>query len=104
MLLLSFQDYCQQLAGLYKLGARKVIVAGVGQIGCMPYQLAQYNGNGTNKCNEEINSAIVSKYWWINLINGVSFQGQSLFTWIHLRLWGWKKQWADNMPSSSSSV
>ncbi|KAL7086362.1 hypothetical protein ACP275_14G334500 [Erythranthe tilingii] len=53
------QDYSKQLAGLYKLGARKVVVAGVGQIGCIPYQLARYNGNSSNRCNEEINSAIV---------------------------------------------
>ncbi|KAK2973987.1 hypothetical protein RJ640_020433, partial [Escallonia rubra] len=45
---------------LYNLGARKVIVTGVGQIGCIPSQLARYdaNGNGSSR-NEEINSAIV---------------------------------------------
>ncbi|KAK4424861.1 GDSL esterase/lipase [Sesamum alatum] len=54
------QDYSRQLTELYKLGARKVIVTGVGQIGCIPYQLARYNGSsGNNRCNEEINSAIV---------------------------------------------
>lgn len=49
---------CACMQGLYNLGARKVIVTGVGQIGCIPYQLARYNGNGS-RCNEEINSAIV---------------------------------------------
>ncbi|KAK2966224.1 hypothetical protein RJ640_024237, partial [Escallonia rubra] len=45
---------------LYNLGARKVIVTGVGQIGCIPYQLARYDANGNgSRCNEEINSAIV---------------------------------------------
>lgn len=34
-----------------------MVVTGVGQIGCIPYQLARYNGNGS-RCNEEINSAI----------------------------------------------
>lgn len=29
----------------------------VGQIGCIPYQLARYNGSGS-RCNEEINNAI----------------------------------------------
>ncbi|KAK4433601.1 GDSL esterase/lipase [Sesamum alatum] len=54
------QDYSRQLTELYKLGARKVIVTGVGQIGCIPYQLARYNGSsGSSRCNEEINSAIV---------------------------------------------
>lgn len=43
---------------LYNLGARKVIVTAVGQIGCIPYQLARLNGKGS-KCNEEINNAII---------------------------------------------
>lgn len=43
---------------LYNLGARKVVVTGVGQIGCIPYQLARYNGSGS-RCNEEINNVIV---------------------------------------------
>lgn len=34
-------------------------MTGVGQIGCIPYQLARYDGNvNGNRCNEEINSAI----------------------------------------------
>lgn len=44
---------------LYKFGARKVIVTAVGQIGCIPYQLARINGNSSTKCNEKINSAIM---------------------------------------------
>ncbi|KAJ4850644.1 hypothetical protein Tsubulata_023979 [Turnera subulata] len=51
------QDYTRQLSQLYALGARKVIVTGVGQIGCIPYQLARYNGNNS-RCNERINQAI----------------------------------------------
>lgn len=35
-----------------------MVVTGVGQIGCIPYQLARYNGSGS-RCNEEINNAIV---------------------------------------------
>ncbi|KAL6531123.1 hypothetical protein OROHE_014192 [Orobanche hederae] len=54
------QDYAKQLTELYNLGARKVIVAGVGQIGCIPFELARYDGsNGSSRCNEEINGAIV---------------------------------------------
>ncbi|XP_015886207.2 GDSL esterase/lipase At1g33811-like [Ziziphus jujuba] len=52
------QDYKRQLTQLYQLGARKVIVTAVGQIGCIPYQLARYHGN-TSRCNENINKAIV---------------------------------------------
>ncbi|KAI3464304.1 hypothetical protein Pfo_020967 [Paulownia fortunei] len=51
------QDYTKQLTELYNLGARKVVVTAVGQIGCIPYQLARYDGNGS-RCNEEINNAI----------------------------------------------
>lgn len=43
---------------MYNLGARKVIVSAVGPIGCIPYQLAQYNGN-SSRCNEKINDAII---------------------------------------------
>ncbi|KAK1393868.1 GDSL esterase/lipase [Heracleum sosnowskyi] len=55
---LLLQDYSRQLTDLYRLGARKVIVTAVGQIGCIPYQLARINGNSTTKCNEKINNAI----------------------------------------------
>lgn len=34
-----------------------MIVSAVGQIGCIPYQLARYHGNDS-RCNEKINSAI----------------------------------------------
>ncbi|KAL1357937.1 hypothetical protein AAHE18_05G290400 [Arachis hypogaea] len=51
------QQYGRQLAQLYSLGARKVIVTAVGQIGCIPYQLARFHGNNS-RCNEKINSAI----------------------------------------------
>ncbi|KAM7509379.1 hypothetical protein LguiA_019832 [Lonicera macranthoides] len=52
------QDYGRQLTALYNLGARKVIVSSVGRIGCIPYQLARYNGSGSSQCNEDINNAI----------------------------------------------
>ncbi|KAG6752189.1 hypothetical protein POTOM_044410 [Populus tomentosa] len=51
------QDYTRQLTQLYALGARKVIVTAIGQIGCIPYQLARYNGTNS-RCNEKINNAI----------------------------------------------
>lgn len=35
-----------------------MIVTAIGQIGCIPYELARYNGNNS-RCNEEINRAIV---------------------------------------------
>ncbi|KAF6167021.1 hypothetical protein GIB67_041276 [Kingdonia uniflora] len=53
-------DYSQQLMDLYQLGARKVVVTAIGQVGCIPYQLARYNpGSNGSRCNEKINDAIV---------------------------------------------
>ncbi|KAK4747690.1 hypothetical protein SAY87_014276 [Trapa incisa] len=52
------KDYAAQLTQMYNYGARKVIVSAVGPIGCIPYQLARYNGN-SSRCNEKINSAIL---------------------------------------------
>ncbi|XP_040385705.1 GDSL esterase/lipase At1g33811-like [Oryza brachyantha] len=37
------QEYSRQLAALHALGARKFAVAGVGEIGCIPYELARIN-------------------------------------------------------------
>nr|ABF70089.1 GDSL-motif lipase/hydrolase family protein [Musa balbisiana] len=51
------QQYSQQLRTLYNYGARKVVLIGVGQVGCSPNELAQRSPNGVT-CVEEINSAI----------------------------------------------
>ncbi|KAA8519590.1 hypothetical protein F0562_013965 [Nyssa sinensis] len=50
------QQYSQQLRGLYNLGARKVAVIGVGQIGCSPNELAQNSPDGKT-CVRRINDA-----------------------------------------------
>ncbi|XP_047058320.1 GDSL esterase/lipase At1g33811-like [Lolium rigidum] len=83
---LLLADYERQITDLYALGARKFVIAGVGQIGCIPYELARVNdnpppaagigiavpgisisvggggrgnaGKRNGGCNEEINSAI----------------------------------------------
>ncbi|KAK9162035.1 hypothetical protein Syun_002937 [Stephania yunnanensis] len=56
---LLLQDYSRQLTELYQLGARRIIVTAVGQIGCIPYQLARYNDNGNgSRCNEGINMIV----------------------------------------------
>ncbi|WCJ34883.1 GDSL esterase/lipase At1g33811 [Euphorbia peplus] len=65
------RDYARQLSQLYALGARKIIVTGIGQIGCIPYELARYNGNTTGKCNENINKAItIFNTGLLNLVKG----------------------------------
>ncbi|KAG6431955.1 hypothetical protein SASPL_103527 [Salvia splendens] len=50
------KQYSQQLMRLYNLGARKFVVAGLGQMGCIPSILAQ-SRNGL--CNEEVNKLIL---------------------------------------------
>ncbi|KAF0889925.1 hypothetical protein E2562_033900 [Oryza meyeriana var. granulata] len=44
------QEYSRNLADLYALGARKFAIAGVGEIGCIPYELARIN-NQQNDSN-----------------------------------------------------
>ncbi|KAK3431083.1 hypothetical protein EUGRSUZ_E02867 [Eucalyptus grandis] len=50
------QEYSQQLRTLYNYGARKVVLIGVGQIGCSPNALAQSSADGTT-CVDRINVA-----------------------------------------------
>ncbi|KAJ1704220.1 hypothetical protein LUZ63_003999 [Rhynchospora breviuscula] len=54
------QEYSQQLSQLYDLGVRKAAIVGLGQIGCIPYELARLNNNTNNNktCNDNINKAI----------------------------------------------
>ncbi|EEE62882.1 hypothetical protein OsJ_17685 [Oryza sativa Japonica Group] len=39
------QEYSRQLAALHALGARKFVLAAVGDIGCIPYELARISNN-----------------------------------------------------------
>ncbi|WOL14296.1 GDSL esterase/lipase [Canna indica] len=59
MFLVMIYINCQEL---YDLGARKVALIGVGQIGCIPYELARYDSRNSKRggsvCNEDINKAI----------------------------------------------
>lgn len=41
---------------LYRFGARKILVSGVGAIGCVPAQRAKLS---THECNEEVNMWVV---------------------------------------------
>ncbi|MED6133534.1 hypothetical protein PIB30_029228 [Stylosanthes scabra] len=50
------QAYTQQLRTLYNYGARKMVLFGVGQIGCSPNELAQNSPDGRT-CVQRINSA-----------------------------------------------
>ncbi|XP_027162750.1 GDSL esterase/lipase At1g29670-like [Coffea eugenioides] len=49
-------QYSQQIRRLYNLGARKLVLIGVGQIGCSPNELAQNSPDGRT-CVARINSA-----------------------------------------------
>ncbi|KAA8515022.1 hypothetical protein F0562_018191 [Nyssa sinensis] len=50
------KQYSQQLQTLYKLGARKIALIGVGQVGCSPSELAMYSRDGKT-CVKRINDA-----------------------------------------------
>ncbi|KAL0909939.1 hypothetical protein M5K25_020851 [Dendrobium thyrsiflorum] len=55
------EDYSRLLNQLYELGARKVAAIGLGEIGCIPYELARIsvsNNKTGSRCNEKINKAI----------------------------------------------
>ncbi|XP_015063442.1 GDSL esterase/lipase At1g29670-like [Solanum pennellii] len=51
------QQYSKQLKTLYRYGARKVAVFGVGSLGCIPAELAMY-GTKDTICVDSINSAV----------------------------------------------
>ncbi|CAL5095842.1 unnamed protein product [Urochloa decumbens] len=50
-------DYSRLLQAMYRYGARKVAVIGVGQVGCSPNELAQRSRDGVT-CDEAINAAV----------------------------------------------
>ncbi|OWM73011.1 GDSL esterase/lipase At5g45670-like [Punica granatum] len=50
------EQYSQGLRALYNYGARKVVLIGVGQIGCSPNELAQNSADGAT-CVQRINAA-----------------------------------------------
>ncbi|KAE8022306.1 hypothetical protein FH972_008116 [Carpinus fangiana] len=49
---LLVQRYALQLTRLYNLGARKFVISGIGQMGCIPSILAQ---SPTGACSQEVN-------------------------------------------------
>ncbi|XP_041024747.1 GDSL esterase/lipase At5g45670-like [Juglans microcarpa x Juglans regia] len=50
------QQYSEQIRNMYNYGARKMVLFGVGQIGCSPNELAQNSQDGST-CVQRINSA-----------------------------------------------
>ncbi|KAI4388895.1 hypothetical protein MLD38_001184 [Melastoma candidum] len=52
---LLVQQYSRQLTALYNLGARKFVLSGIGQMGCIPSILAQ---NMAGACSEEVNRLV----------------------------------------------
>ncbi|KAJ0641649.1 putative triacylglycerol lipase [Helianthus annuus] len=59
---LLIRQYSQQLRKLYRLGARKIAVFGLGVLGCAPAEVMMFGTNG-EPCVESINNAT-------NLFNG----------------------------------
>ncbi|XP_034698702.1 GDSL esterase/lipase At1g29670-like [Vitis riparia] len=52
-------QYSQNLKTLYKCGARKVALFGLGAIGCAPAELARYGATPGSICVDKINDAVV---------------------------------------------
>ncbi|XP_044510131.1 GDSL esterase/lipase At1g71691-like [Mangifera indica] len=53
---LLVEQYARQLTSLYNLGARNVVLAGLGRMGCIPSILAQ---NQLGACSEEVNQLVL---------------------------------------------
>ncbi|XP_071739770.1 GDSL esterase/lipase At5g45670-like [Rutidosis leptorrhynchoides] len=53
---LLIQQYNRQIRTLYKYGARKVALHGLGPVGCTPYEMSRHSSNGS--CVEYINTAV----------------------------------------------
>ncbi|WOG97076.1 hypothetical protein DCAR_0416415 [Daucus carota subsp. sativus] len=53
---LLVQQYTAQLTRLYTLGARKVIIAGLGLMGCIPSILSQ---SANDQCSEDVNQLVL---------------------------------------------
>lgn len=53
---LLVQQYASQLTRLYKAGARRFVVAGVGSMGCIPSILAQ---NFMSRCSQEVDDLVL---------------------------------------------
>ncbi|KAI3466780.1 hypothetical protein Pfo_023443 [Paulownia fortunei] len=51
------KQYSEQLRNLYNYGARKIVVFGVGQLGCLPQILSKSRTNGSS-CVDSINNAV----------------------------------------------
>ncbi|KAI3498611.1 hypothetical protein L1887_34388 [Cichorium endivia] len=50
------QKYRRQILTLFSYGARKVVLNGLGPVGCTPYELSRYSSN--ESCVEYINTAV----------------------------------------------
>ncbi|KAH9716365.1 GDSL esterase/lipase [Citrus sinensis] len=52
------RQYSRQLKILYKLGARKIAVFGLGLVGCTPGSVAMYGTSNSSMCVDSINMAV----------------------------------------------
>ncbi|KAM7505881.1 hypothetical protein LguiB_004785 [Lonicera macranthoides] len=52
------KKYSQQITTLYKYGAKKVGIFGLGDIGCTPFELQMYGTDGSSPCVEKIGNAV----------------------------------------------
>ncbi|KAJ0971452.1 hypothetical protein J5N97_019411 [Dioscorea zingiberensis] len=76
-------QYSKQLQTLYNYGARKVVLIGVGLVGCSPNELARFSSDGKT-CVEKINSAIrIFNTKLKNLVKKFNKLDGALFTYIN---------------------
>uniref|UniRef100_A0A803N1A0 Uncharacterized protein n=2 Tax=Chenopodium quinoa TaxID=63459 RepID=A0A803N1A0_CHEQI len=52
------QDYERQLTALYNLGVRKMVLPGIGKMGCIPINRLKDNVTGERPCNEDQNNLV----------------------------------------------
>ncbi|WJZ96613.1 hypothetical protein VitviT2T_015281 [Vitis vinifera] len=66
-------QYFQQLKTLYKHGARKVAIFGLGRLGCMPLEVGLYGEVSDTECVEFINDAVqVFNDRLVRLVDGLN--------------------------------
>ena len=78
------EDYSRLLQVMYRYGARKVALIGVGQVGCSPNELAQRSANGVT-CVEQINSAVrIFNQRLVGLVDRFNTLPGARFTYINI--------------------
>ncbi|CAN6458260.1 unnamed protein product [Victoria cruziana] len=81
---LLIQHYTRQILALHSLGLRKFAIAGVGPLGCIPYQLAKEDIRNDSSCAARVNDmAVLFNNGLASLVNELnSNHSDAAFTYI----------------------